>query len=197
MKQVIIDAVYTQIVQLALKCFFDSVFRNLKKCRILRRNGKTVPGMPFHERFTGCLLTSAFMIDIASVKVSVPRLQESICHPVQLFIVKISRPGKYWKPHHAKAKILHCSKAPFIFGFCRILFMFPEFTGIFLSKLFRKIRQYFGYFDLLRTYLLTGTALKTGRWLLFRRQGAQCHGRNEPAAGARQSGEHRVQPLRR
>ena len=54
-----------------------------------------------------------------------------------------------------------------------------------LSELFRKIRQYLGYFDLLRTYLLTGAALKAGGRLLFRRQCAQSHGCDEPAAGIR------------
>ena len=39
----------------------------------------------------------------------------------------------------------------------------------FLSKLSGKICQHLGYFDLLGTYLLTGTALKAGRRLLFRR----------------------------
>ena len=53
----------------------------------------------------------------------------------------------------------------------------------FLSELFRKIRQHLGYFDLLRANLLTRAALKTGSRLLFRRQGAQRHGRDESAAG--------------
>ena len=39
----------------------------------------------------------------------------------------------------------------------------------FLSKLSGKICQHLGYFDLLGTYLLTGTALKAGRRLLFMR----------------------------
>ena len=53
------------------------------------------------------------------------------------------------------------------------------------SELFRKVRQHLGYFDLLRTYLLAGTALQAGGRLLFRRQRAQGHGRDEPAAGVR------------
>ena len=52
-----------------------------------------------------------------------------------------------------------------------------------LTDLLGKIRQHLGYFDLLGAYLFAGTALQAGGRLLFRREGAQRHGRDEPAAG--------------
>ena len=93
MEQVIIDVVYTQIVQLAPEGFLNLVFRDHHERRELGRHSKTIPRMPLHKCLPGGLLTLSVMVNKAGVKIGIPGSQKCIHHPVQLIVIKISRAG--------------------------------------------------------------------------------------------------------
>ena len=107
-EQIVVDVVHAQILQLALECLLDLLFRDQQKGRELGGYRIAVSGMPLHQGLPGGLLALPVVIDKAGVEVGISCLQESVHHPIQLRIVKVGRvTANHGQSHHSKSKVFH------------------------------------------------------------------------------------------